>query len=72
MGENKGMTEFKKRRKKKYLSQEDVAQQLGEVQQTISNWERGAAYPPLTAIPKLAEILGLSIEETVYLFVPRT
>lgn len=66
------MTEFKRRRKKKYLTQEDIAKLLGEVQQTISMWERGKAYPPLPVIPKLAEILELSIEETVYLFVPRT
>jgi len=66
------MTEFTKRRKKKYLTQEDIAKLLGEVQQTISLWECGKAYPPLDAIPKLAEILELSIEETVYLFVPRT
>ena len=66
------MSEFTKRRKKKHLSQEDIAEQLGTFQQIISNWENGKAYPPLDAIPKLAEILGLSIEETVYLFVPRT
>jgi transcriptional regulator with XRE-family HTH domain len=44
------------------LSQVDLAQAIGEKQQTIAYWERSARPPRSDAIPKLARVLGVSTE----------
>lgn len=47
-------------RKEKNLSQEQLAQQLHVVRQTISKWENGLSLPDANLLSKLADILGVS------------
>ncbi len=49
-------------RKKKNLTQEQLAEQLNVSNKTISKWERGAGYPDIQIIPNLAKILDISIQ----------
>lgn len=48
-------------RKEKNLSQEQLAQQLHVVRQTISKWENGISLPDANLLSKLSDILGVSV-----------
>lgn len=50
-------------RKKKGMTQLDLAQQLGVTDKAVSKWERDLSCPDVNALPKLAEILGVSVDE---------
>lgn len=50
-------------RQKAGLSQAQLAQAVGLPQRTIANYETIANYIPSTALPSLADALGVSIEE---------
>ena len=50
-------------RKEKGMTQKELAEMLNITDKAVSKWERGIAYPDTQTIPKLAEILGISIEE---------
>ena len=50
-------------RKEKGMTQKDIADQLGITDKAVSKWERDIAFPDTATIPKLAEILGISVEE---------
>ncbi|MDF2700594.1 MAG: DNA-binding protein [Haloplasmataceae bacterium] len=50
-------------RKKKGLTQEQLAQLLGISNQAVSKWESGLNCPDIIIIPTLAEIFGVSISE---------
>lgn len=39
-----------------------VADSLGVSPQAVGKWERGEAYPQASLLPKLADILGVSID----------
>ena len=61
---NKSMAEvIANRRKELGLTQKDLAEKLNITDKAVSKWERGIACPDTAAIPKLAQILGISIEE---------
>ena len=45
------------------LTQEQLADKLGIGAQSVSKWENGLAMPDITALPLLAEIFGVSIDE---------
>ena len=45
------------------LTQEQLAGQLGIAPQSVSKWETAAAMPDITALPLLAEIFGVSIDD---------
>ena len=45
------------------LTQEQLAGQLGIAPQSVSKWENAAAMPDITALPLLAEIFGVTIDE---------
>ena len=49
------------------LTQADLADRVGENQQTIARWEVAARPPPSPALPKLAKALGVSVEEILNL-----
>lgn len=49
-------------RKKKGLSQEDVAEKLGVSRQTISKWETDETLPDIRQSKKLATLYGLSLD----------
>ena len=51
------------RRKEKGLTQKGLAQQLNITDKAVSKWERNLACPDIGTIPRLAEILELSVEE---------
>lgn len=52
-------------RKKKGLSQEDVAEKLGVSRQTISKWETDETLPDIRQAKKLATLYGLSLDELI-------
>lgn len=45
------------------MTQKDLADQLNITDKAVSKWERDVAFPDTATIPKLAEILGVSVEE---------
>ena len=52
-------------RKKKGLSQEEVAEKLGVSRQTISKWETEETVPDIYQAKRLAKIFGLSLDELI-------
>ncbi|MBO5212184.1 MAG: helix-turn-helix transcriptional regulator [Clostridia bacterium] len=50
-------------RKEKQLSQSQLGEMLGVTNKAVSKWENGSAKPNTILIPKIAEILGVSVEE---------
>ncbi len=50
-------------RKKKGLSQEELAVRLNIVRQTISKWEKGLSVPDADLLVKLADVLEVSVVE---------
>jgi len=59
------------RRLERGLTQEQVAEQLGVEQETVSRFERGAVLPPLARLAELAELLDVSMESLVRAGSPR-
>lgn len=49
------------------LQQEQVAAHMGVLQTAVSNWETEVALPKARELPRLARVLGCSIDD---LFVP--
>jgi len=61
---NKSMAEvISSRRKELGMTQKDLAEKLNITDKAVSKWERGIACPDTASIPKLAQILGISLEE---------
>ena len=52
-------------RKKKGMSQEEVAEKLGVSRQTISKWETDETLPDIRQSKKLAILYGLSLDELI-------
>lgn len=50
-------------RKLKNITQEELANQLGITFQAVSKWETGQTYPDITQLPKLSNLLGVSIDK---------
>ena len=53
-------------RKKRGLSQEELAEQLGVSRQAVSKWERSEASPDTDNLIALAKIYNLSLDELIY------
>jgi len=51
-------------RRKKGLTQEELAAQLSVSSQAISNWERGG-YPDITLLPRIANFFGITVDELI-------
>ena len=45
---------------KNRISQKDFGELLGVSPQAVSKWERGACYPDITLLPRLAVLLACS------------
>ena len=45
------------------MTQKQLADLLNITDKAVSKWERDIAWPDIQTIPKLAEILGVSVEE---------
>ena len=54
---------FKKMRKQKGCTQEDIANHLGISIQAVSKWERGEGFPDITLLPKIAFYFGVSVDD---------
>ncbi len=50
-------------RKEKGMTQLDLAEKMGVTDKAVSKWERDLSCPDIGSIPKLAEILGVSLDE---------
>ena len=50
-------------RKAKDLTQEQLADYMGVSPQAVSRWETGATSPDISALPQLADLFGISIDE---------
>jgi len=50
-------------RKEKGMTQKELAEKLGITDKAVSKWERNVSFPDTATIPKLAEILDVSVEE---------
>ena len=50
-------------RKEKGMTQKELADQLNITDKAVSKWERNIAFPDTATIPKLAEILEVSVEK---------
>ena len=57
------MLRLRELRKLKGLSQKEIAQSLGVTQSLISAYEKGERVPPIKKLLRLADILGVTIEE---------
>ena len=54
---------IKKLRKEKDMTQEQLAEYMGVSPQAVSRWETGATCPDIFALPSLAELFGISVDE---------
>lgn len=52
-------------RKKKNLSQEELAEKVGVARQTISKWELGKTSPDIRQAKQLSKIFNVSLDELV-------
>ena len=50
-------------RREKGMTQKELADMLNITDKAVSKWERGMACPDTHIIPRVAEILGISVEE---------
>ena len=50
-------------RKEKRMTQNDLAEKMNVTDKAVSKWERNLSCPDVNSIPKLAEILGTTVEE---------
>lgn len=58
---------FKELLKEKNITQTELANRMGTYQQKINYWITGGS-PDLKYLPKLAEVLGTSVEEIINCF----
>ena len=52
-----------KNRKRKNMTQDQLAEQLGVTAQAVSKWENDQSCPDISTLPKLATIFGISVDE---------
>lgn len=45
------------------LTQQQLAEKLGVTRTTVTMWETGANTPPTKILPKLAEVLQITIDQ---------
>ncbi len=50
-------------RKRKGMTQLDLAQQLGVTDKAVSKWERDLSCPDISSLPKLAQVLDVTVDE---------
>lgn len=59
--------QIKALRKAKGMSQEELAVQLHVVRQTVSKWENGLSVPDADVVLRIAEVLGVSVNQLLEL-----
>lgn len=50
-------------RRQKGLTQEELASHMGVSPQAVSKWENDQTCPDITSLPKLAKLLGVTVDE---------
>ena len=50
-------------RRKKELKQDALAEMLGVSPQAVSKWENDQSCPDISLLPKLSQILGVTVDE---------
>ena len=50
-------------RKQHGMTQLELAEKMGVTDKAVSKWERDLSCPDINSLPKLAELLGVSVEE---------
>ena len=50
-------------RKEKNMTQNDLEEKMNVTDKAVSKWKRNLSCPDINSIPKLAEILGVSVEK---------
>ena len=55
--------DIKMMRKRKKLTQSELASMIGVSQQAVARWEKGDSSPTSNKLPKLARALNCKIEE---------
>ena len=59
------MSYIRECRKKKNMSQQDVATAMGVTQSMVAKWEKGVNYPAVELLIKLSDLFGCTIDELV-------
>ena len=57
--------QIKRHRARLGLSQEELAEKIFVIRQSVSNWETGKTYPDLQSLLRLSELFGLSLDELI-------
>lgn len=57
---------IRSKRKLADISQEIFAEAMGVSVQAVSKWETGMSFPDITALPKIAEYFGISMDELFF------
>lgn len=52
-------------RKAKGMTQLDLANKMNVTDKAVSKWERGLSRPDIDSIPRLADVLGIPVDELV-------
>ncbi|MBR3894856.1 MAG: helix-turn-helix transcriptional regulator [Clostridia bacterium] len=50
-------------RREKNMTQAELAERMGVTDKAVSKWERDLSYPDTASLPRLAEVLGVTIDE---------
>lgn len=50
-------------RKQKGMTQLELAREMGVTDKAVSKWERDLSFPDVASLPKLADVLGVSVDE---------
>ena len=53
-------------RKEKGMTQLELAEQMGVTDKAVSKWERDLSCPDVSSLPKLAQILGVSVDALMH------
>ncbi len=59
-------------RRKKNMTQEELAAALGVTPQAVSKWENDLSCPDITLLPQLSKLLGVSVDELLGSVAPET
>ena len=59
-------TSIKDLRKKKNMTQDELAEKLNVTRQAVSSWENGKTQPDVETLTQLAEVLEVSVERIIY------
>lgn len=56
------VTKIKNARLAAKLTQEQAAEGLGVIRQTMSNWENGKTYPDIISVIKMSDLYDISLD----------